>query len=548
MGRLIEMLEGRRLLSTVSWDGGAADGKYTSAANWSTDQVPAATDDIVIATNGPKSLTMTGDISVHSMTVSSNITFGIYGADASTVKLNVADSIHVLSGGGVAFYSGVVTGAGKLTVDAGGSWNAIDGGGHGLSGDILIPVDNYGSMLISGSHDLGPAFHNYASLTAYEFGACYGNFYNEVGGSLAIATVPNQPGDVTFGLKRAADGTVSPGVFVNHGSIRVGFSQATGLPYLGPGHYDSPLIVYVDASPTIGGTWNTSGAQVTFASYVTATPSTVTFDSTFSLTSGWVFLRQVNATVRGFAPDTGLTLQTTGTNPHTEVTLAQDRTALALLQVTGSSTLHLPTSGTQVLRAEDLTVDATARLDIGDNLLIDGNHPGYLRTYPANPPAPYALPPYQAVIRGSSEGVPLTVATGVDPNASSSRAVGFSNGAGLAQFFASHTFRSETFDDNDFVFFATMRGDANFDRTVDFNDLAALAQHYNTTTIRGYADGNFDNPAVSGNVDFNDLVALAQNYGQTFSIATPIIAPLSVPTATATTTSKRQSVGRGVLE
>ena len=58
----------------------------------------------------------------------------------------------------------------------------------------------------------------------------------------------------------------------------------------------------------------------------------------------------------------------------------------------------------------------------------------------------------------------------------------------------------------------TLSGDANLDGTVDFLDLAKLAQSYNTsvassssTWYRG--DFNYD-----GMVDFNDLAKLAQNY------------------------------------
>jgi hypothetical protein len=54
-----------------------------------------------------------------------------------------------------------------------------------------------------------------------------------------------------------------------------------------------------------------------------------------------------------------------------------------------------------------------------------------------------------------------------------------------------------------------LNGDANRDRSVDFNDLVALAQNYNTTGGKTYALGDFSG---DGNVDFNDLVLLAQNY------------------------------------
>jgi hypothetical protein len=57
--------------------------------------------------------------------------------------------------------------------------------------------------------------------------------------------------------------------------------------------------------------------------------------------------------------------------------------------------------------------------------------------------------------------------------------------------------------------FSYMAGDANRDRSVDFNDLVSLAQNYNTSGGKGWAEGDFTG---DGNVDFNDLVKLAQNY------------------------------------
>lgn len=56
----------------------------------------------------------------------------------------------------------------------------------------------------------------------------------------------------------------------------------------------------------------------------------------------------------------------------------------------------------------------------------------------------------------------------------------------------------------------TLKGDANIDGTVNFNDLVLLAQNYNSTTSRWFF-GDFD---YDGDTDFQDLVPLAQNYNQ----------------------------------
>jgi hypothetical protein len=58
--------------------------------------------------------------------------------------------------------------------------------------------------------------------------------------------------------------------------------------------------------------------------------------------------------------------------------------------------------------------------------------------------------------------------------------------------------------------FFVLDGDANRDRTVDFLDLAKLAQNYNASGGgKTYADGDFNG---DGNVDFLDLAIMAQRY------------------------------------
>jgi hypothetical protein len=66
----------------------------------------------------------------------------------------------------------------------------------------------------------------------------------------------------------------------------------------------------------------------------------------------------------------------------------------------------------------------------------------------------------------------------------------------------------------------TRSGDANLDGRVDFTDLVAMAQNYNTLTGQAvWSAGDF---TYDGNVDFNDLVLLAQNYNQ--GAAAPVMA------------------------
>jgi ELWxxDGT repeat protein len=71
--------------------------------------------------------------------------------------------------------------------------------------------------------------------------------------------------------------------------------------------------------------------------------------------------------------------------------------------------------------------------------------------------------------------------------------------------------------------FFSYAGDANHDRTVDFGDLVALAQNYNSAG-KTFPQGDFN---FDGKVDFNDLVLLAQRYNTTLpDPPQPLVAPI----------------------
>ncbi len=65
----------------------------------------------------------------------------------------------------------------------------------------------------------------------------------------------------------------------------------------------------------------------------------------------------------------------------------------------------------------------------------------------------------------------------------------------------------------DLILRYTLRGDANLDARVNFDDLLILAQNYSpSTTGRLWTQGDFD---LNGLTNFDDLLTLAQTYGQT---------------------------------
>jgi rhamnogalacturonan endolyase len=93
--------------------------------------------------------------------------------------------------------------------------------------------------------------------------------------------------------------------------------------------------------------------------------------------------------------------------------------------------------------------------------------------------------------------------------------------------------------------FYVLAGDANRDRTVDFNDLVRLAQNYNTTGGKTFGDGDFN---YDGAVDFNDLVLLAQRYNAGLSAsALPALAASFGTTAAKVRTPPRPVSVRPVV-
>jgi hypothetical protein len=82
-------------------------------------------------------------------------------------------------------------------------------------------------------------------------------------------------------------------------------------------------------------------------------------------------------------------------------------------------------------------------------------------------------------------------------------------------------------DDYTFSFFV-LAGDANHDRSINFADLVAVAQHYGQV---GGATASTGDANSDGNVSFADLVIVAQKYGTTLPAPAPTPAP--VPQAAA---------------
>lgn len=187
------------------------------------------------------------------------------------------------------------------------------------------------------------------------------------------------------------------------------------------------------------------------------------------------------------------------------------------LTKTGAGTLHVVAgysgplviqSGTLTLqtnlRATDsITIQSGARLDVGEaGLQID--YTGAAAITPT-------LAATRALIARGYAGGTWTgdgiVSAAVAP--ASDRAIGYGDSEALG--IGGWGGRGAT---TAILIGVTLKGDADLDFDVDFDDLLSLAQHYGSSGF--WSDGDFNYDGVVG---FDDLLGLAQQYGSTLSVS-----------------------------
>jgi hypothetical protein len=81
---------------------------------------------------------------------------------------------------------------------------------------------------------------------------------------------------------------------------------------------------------------------------------------------------------------------------------------------------------------------------------------------------------------------------------------------------AAGSFLGDTVAVGDILVRATLKGDADLNGAVNFDDLLVLSQNYNTTGGAEWYTGDF---TFDSNVSFDDLLALSQNYGSALALS-----------------------------
>ncbi len=142
-------------------------------------------------------------------------------------------------------------------------------------------------------------------------------------------------------------------------------------------------------------------------------------------------------------------------------------------------------------RVNSLEIDATGAVSVSDSLVIENQAGGVQR-----------VNSYLAHSFGAS------APGGILPTAAGRLGYGTKASMGTA------SFGSFALSNASIVVRRTLVGDADLDRDVDFDDLLAVAQHYEQ--LGYWFEGDFNYDAI---VNFDDLLGLAQNYDLNLSLA-----------------------------
>jgi hypothetical protein len=212
-----EALEPRLLLAAVSWDAGAGDGLWNSAANWSNDAVPTAADDVTIDLAGTYTVTLSGTAaSINSLSLG-----GASGTQTLAVSTGVslAAPSTISANGAFAQSSGTLGGAGDVTITGTFNWT-----GGMMSGSGKTIIASGGTLNLSGGGTLSRVLQNdgTASWTGGGYNFSGGTFNNN--GSFTV-NLSSSPSVQSFGGTSAFNNV---GTFTKQGTGTATFSSFSG--------------------------------------------------------------------------------------------------------------------------------------------------------------------------------------------------------------------------------------------------------------------------------------------------------------------------------
>ncbi len=375
-GVSMEALERRELLAAVAWDGGAGTANWADAANWSTDVVPGADDDVTIGATALPAILYTaaaGDRTINSLTAAEALTF----TSGSLRVLTTATSTAQVT----------VTSVGRLV---GGQWSVASLSGTGgtledvaLTGELVVPSGTFnvaGGTTFTLARLTGTSVLNFSAgyvlrseLRAEGTGTCLVTCT----GTLRISAtgVVSVPAGSTPTLTIGGAGTT----LVNEGTITSAAQQRSVLVRAGSVVNTGAMSVTGQGgSLSLEGQWTNSGTMS-----ASGTTSRLEFLGAWS-NAGTVNLTNATLRMGGVFSSSGIGT-VNRTNSTIDIVGQLNNTGLALSAATGSYRLNggqivgggVTTNGDATLRVvagtlNNVTVQADLFVDGGGLLDILG--------------------------------------------------------------------------------------------------------------------------------------------------------------------------------
>jgi hypothetical protein len=235
----LEQLESRLAPANITWTSGAGTLNWTDAKNWSTQTVPALSDDVTISTAVSGPITITGTQSIHSLTdtsaalVLSSGSLTLAAASSTSKNFTLTGGTLTASGGltvtsaTFAFNGGSIGG----TVTLGNSGLVIGSGSTGSASFVLEGSDTLSGNIASGQSlwvQGNNAFQS-ATLTVSNGVVNDGTILLQSADSTWSETLSTGTGTLT----NASDGTIQVakgtggsrllnGTVINQGTVTVG--------------------------------------------------------------------------------------------------------------------------------------------------------------------------------------------------------------------------------------------------------------------------------------------------------------------------------------
>lgn len=397
---ILENFEPRQLLAAVAWDGGAGDNLWHSAANWSTNVVPTAADDVTISVPGSPLVTFNssaGSQSIRSLVSDEELSF-TGGTLALTTTANINASMTVDGGtlvGGTWEMSGAPSGAILIGRDGGTLTDVI------VSGDLALAlyvsrVNIVGGTRFRTAHLSGEGSHIYFASgyvlrdavvaegngAARGFGLIGGSGQLTIAKSGSVRIAPDCYSDLTLAgnINLFNDGLFSSESWLHRilfynlrsvensgifravaGTIRVGGSafHNTGLIELERGAVELASIQWINKGTIVGA----SDSTLSFSGSWTNTGTISLADSVLNLGGTFTYAAMHLAGISRVGGSVNLT----GTLNNTSSTLT-------LNNLTGSWTLKGGTiSGGGVNFADGRRLETSSSGGTLKNVLLDGD-------------------------------------------------------------------------------------------------------------------------------------------------------------------------------